>query len=93
MEQRRQEVWFTQHGWERATARGISKDGVAAALRWGRRYWSRGCRVHRLDRRSVARARHRGDDIHEHEGITAVVSPCGLVVTTYRNRNPRRVRR
>ncbi len=84
-------IFFTYHGLHRADARGISGHAIDATRRWGRRMWSHGDQVFRLDRRCVERARMAGVRIDQHEGVTVVLSPDGRVKTTFRNRNPRRI--
>ena len=90
---RRSLVRVTRHGRKRMDSRRIPEAGVEAALEWGRRWHGRGVTYHRLDRRSVMRARRRGVDLGDYEGITVVAGLDGAVVTVYRNRQGNRVMR
>ncbi len=84
---------FTRHGHMRSDSRRVSRPQIRATLRWGRRYYSFGDRVYRLDRRSVAKARERGVRLDDFEGTTVVVTPDGTIRTCWKNRNPSRIRR
>ena len=86
-------VTYSIHAQRRADARIISPAAVDAAIAWGRRTWSYGDQVFRLDRRSVARARWHGLRLDLHEGVTVVLGVDGTIKTTFRNRDPRRILR
>ena len=83
----------TTHALKRADARRITPAAIHAALRWGRRLWSHGDLIYRLDRRSIKRAAVAGCDVYAHEGVTVVVTLDGVVRTVWRNRAPKRVQR
>jgi len=82
---------ITAHANCSLNARGISRVAVESALRWGRRFRSHGAWVFRLDRRSVAEAATHGARVHEHEGVTVVISESFRLITAWRNRSPGRV--
>lgn len=84
---------YSEHAIRRSFGRSISEDAVEATLDYGRRYWNHGSLVFRLDRRSVAKAKAQGVNLHAHEGIHVVLSPDGIVLTAYRNRNCKRLPR
>jgi hypothetical protein len=84
---------FTAHARLRLAQRGISLAAIDATLAWGRSFFARGVEFFRLDRRSVEEAMERGFDVSAYEGTHVVVGHGGIVVTTYRNRSGRRVRR
>lgn len=84
---------LTKHAQLRGAQRGISDAAIDAALAWGRCFRSREVEVFRLDRRSVREAMARGVDVARYEGTHVVVGRGGVVVTSYRNRVGRRVRR
>ena len=86
-------ITYSHHARRRADARSISAAAIDATLSWGRRSWSHGDRVFRLDRRTVERARVDGVRIDQHEGVTVVLSADGTIKTTFRNRTPRRILR
>lgn len=86
-------VTFSYHAHRRADARRISAPAIEATLAWGRRTWSHGDQVFRLDRRSVEHARRQGLRLDAHEGVTVVLAADGTIKTTFRNRNPRRILR
>ena len=87
------EFTLSNHARDRIDSRGVSLESVEIALRWGRRSWSHGDRLVRLDRRCVARARRLGIRVDAHEGTMVVLSPDDVVVTAWRNRTPHRLRR
>lgn len=84
---------LSQHARERADARSISPAAIAAAIGHGRRFRSHGAWAYRLDRRSLAEAEQRGLQLTSFEGVHVIVSDDGTVITVFRNRRPRRVRR
>jgi len=84
---------LSSHARSRLCSRGVSREALEAALRWGRRTWSHGDLVFRLDRRSVAAARAYGIRVDAHEGTTVVLMHDGTVRTVWRNRSPCRILR
>ena len=84
---------LSQHAVERADARSIPRAAIAAVIGHGRRYRSHGAWAYRLDRRSLAAAGIRGRELSAFEGVHVIVSDEGTVITVYRNRRGRRVRR
>lgn len=84
---------LSKHAQLRVAQRGVSLAAVDATLAWGRSFFARGVEVFRLDRRSVEEAMERGFDVSAFEGTHVLVGRGGTVVTTYRNRSARRVRR
>jgi hypothetical protein len=64
---------------------------MEAALDWGTECTRGKRRVIRIDRRAIRFAAHCGLDLSVHAGVHVVVAP-DAVITTYRNRQPRRVR-
>lgn len=88
-----EELSLSRHAARRCAQRSVQESAIRAALRWGRRYWSHGDVVYRLDRRSVENARRQGASVDRFEGTTLVVTGDGCIRTAWKNRNPRRVRR
>ena len=84
---------YSAHAARRTGARGLSPAAIDAALRWGRRYWSHGDQVFRLDHRSVVQAREAGVRVDAHEGVTVVLTADGVVRTAWRHRSPGRIKR
>jgi len=84
---------FSHHAQMRLHGRGMSVRSVEAALRWGRRAWSHGDCLYRLDRRSVAQARKLGVRVDSHEGTNVILTRDHVIRTIWRNRSPRRIRR
>lgn len=87
------EPQLTGHAARRATGRRIPVAGIEAAVRFGRRWRENKAWYYRLDRRSLKRARRRGEDLSRHEGITVVMGDEGRVITVWRNRTGRKVYR
>lgn len=86
------EVQYTRHGTWRASQRGIKAESIEAALLYGRVLRSGSAWVYRLDRRRVRLLLCKGKDLRRHEGTIVVASANDRVVTTYRNRQAKRVR-
>jgi hypothetical protein len=84
---------LSRHGRLRLAQRGISPVAVDATLAWGRSVRTHGCELFRLDRRSVCAAEARGADVARYEGTHVILGRAGAVVTAYRSRCCRRVRR
>ena len=84
---------FTDHAWKRISSRRIPKEGIEAAIMYGRRYWNQGREVYRLDRRSVQHAKKQGFCLRQYEGIHVILGESGEVVTAYRNRTCKRLPR
>jgi hypothetical protein len=84
---------MTRHALERIAARRIPFEAVEATIDWGRVWHHDGVLFFRLDRRTVRRASRSGEDVRRHEGVHVVCATGGEVLTLYRNREGRRVRR
>ncbi len=84
---------LTRHAHTRMAARRLSPSAIDAVLRYGRAVHVRGARIHAIGRREVARYLGVGVDLSAYEGIQVVCSPGGLVLTAYRNRDFRGLRR
>ena len=81
------DIPLTKHAWRRLSQRGIGKEGLLAAFDHGRQILERGANILFVGRKEVARAKKRGVDISQHEGIHVVCSHDGMVITLYRNRH------
>lgn len=77
---------LTRHATSRIDARRI-RQGVEAALRFGRVVHVRGARIYALGRKEVRKHARQGVNLGPHEGIQVVCSPDGAVLTAYRNRD------
>lgn len=84
---------LTWHAAQKMYARRLSADAVAAALTYGRAVWTRGARIYAIGRREVERYRARGIDLRACEGVQVVTAPSGAILTVYRNRDLRGLRR
>ncbi|MCC6630142.1 MAG: hypothetical protein IT340_22405 [Chloroflexi bacterium] len=84
---------FTQHPLHKMHARRLSADAVTAALAYGRAAWTRGARIYAIGRREVERYRTLGVDLDPFEGVQVVTKPDGAILTVYRNRDLRGLRR
>ncbi len=85
---------FTHHARKRSAERGVSSDAVQAALWWGREVRVPTIIHHVLDRKSVAAARREGVDVDRYLGTIVIESArTGAIVTVYRTRSPKRIRR
>jgi hypothetical protein len=84
---------LSQHALDRMDARGLPAEAVRSTLAYGRAVWTRGACVHVIGRKEVRRYRRAGLDLAPYEGVHVVVSPEGTVLTVYRNRDLRGLRR
>lgn len=57
------------------------------------RAWTRGARIYAIGRREVERYRAQGVDLDPFEGVQVVTKLDGAVLTVYRNRDLRGLRR
>jgi hypothetical protein len=66
---------------------------VQATVRYGRAVWTRGARIFAIGQREVAQWRARGITLQQFEGIHVVTTVEGAILTVYRNRDLRGLRR
>lgn len=84
---------FTEHAIRQMDRRRIAVAAVQATVRYGRAAWTRGARIFAIGQREVARWRARGITLQQFEGIHVVTTADGAVLTVYRNRDLRGLRR
>ena len=90
----RDEFGLTQHAAHRMQARGIGREGLEAALAYGREIYARGARIFALGRKEVARYARFGINLEPFAGIQVVVSVDeGSVITVYRNHDFSHIRK
>lgn len=87
------DFYLTQHAWQRMSQRGISPDAVRTALEYGRSAYTRGALVFAIGKNEVRHYRRLETDLAELDGIHVVCDPAGAVLTVYRNRNLRALRK
>ena len=78
---------LTHHARSRSRTRGISQEGIAAALDYGRFRSDRGADIYTLGWREVDYYAHLGIDLSRWTGIEVVCARSGEVITVYRNRS------
>jgi hypothetical protein len=83
---------LTGHARVRMDARRLSRDTVAAAIRFGKVARVRGATIYAIGRREVSRYAEQMIDLSPYEGVQVVCSPDGGILTAYRNRNFRGLR-
>ena len=83
---------LSDHAWRRMHARRIGVEAIVAALRCGREVRSGDRFVYAIGRREVLDARLLGEDLEPHEGVHVIVAG-DTIVTVYRDRTLRRLRR
>jgi hypothetical protein len=83
----------TEHAYRRMVGRCIPPRAVAQVLRYGREAYTRGAFVHVIGRREVAWFSRFGIDLTAYQGIHVVCSHDGAVMTVYRNRRLKGLRR
>lgn len=74
---------FTHHALARMEQRAISHDAIAAALDWGRWWYSHGCLVFVLGRREIRKARRFGLDLSAYEGIRVVEDNSAIITAAH----------
>lgn len=84
---------LTQHALDQMQVRQLSADAVDAALAYSRTAWTRGAQIFAIGRREVERCRVEGLALAHWEGVQVVTAPDGAIVTVYRNRDLRGLRR
>ena len=83
---------YTHHGRKRMTARGISETALSAVLEFGRMVYVRGAKTYVIGRKEVQSFLRKDIELADFEGIHAVCSLDGAIMTTYRNRDFRGLR-
>lgn len=84
---------LTNHARARMATRSISRTAIEAAVAFGRCVSTRGAQIFAIGRKEVERYRRDGIDLGRFEGTQVVVSANGAVMTAYRNRNFKGLRR
>lgn len=84
---------LTRHASERLIKRGLCLAGVDAAMTYGRLVHIRGADIHAIGRKEVERFEQDGVDLSPYEGLQVVCSSDGDVLTVYRNRDFRGLRK
>lgn len=84
---------LTLHAARRIASRRLSAAAVTAALDFGRTVHVRGAEIYAIGRREVAELSHAGIDLARFEGVQVVCGAEGSIITVYRNRNLRGLRR
>jgi hypothetical protein len=87
------ETRLTRHATKRMDHRSISSEIIDSVIEYGRVVYTRGAMIYAIGRKEVERYRQEEDiDLSDCEGVQAVCSMEGAVLTTYRNRNFRGLR-
>jgi hypothetical protein len=71
----------------------LTNEAIDSALTYGRAAWIRGARIYAIGRKAVNRQRAAGLDLDPFHGVHVVTSPDGAILTVYRNRDLRGLRR
>ncbi len=74
-------------------ARGVSVQAVEFALVYGRATWTRGARIFAIGRKEAERYRSSGINLEPFDGVHVVTTPDGSILTAYRNRDLRGLRK
>jgi hypothetical protein len=84
---------LTKHARERMNARRVALSEIDAALDFGRLVYTRSAMIYAIGRKEVEQCRRQGIELSRFEGLQVVCSLDGVVITVYRNRNLRGLRR
>ncbi len=83
---------LSQHAWQRMSGRGLSPDAIQRVINFGRVAYVRGATIYAVGRKESARFKREGIDLSDVEGVQAVCSEDGVIITVYRNRDFRGLR-
>jgi hypothetical protein len=84
---------FSDHAVDRMSRRRIAPDLAQTVVALGREIHTRGATVYFIGRHEVEREKRTGIDLRSLEGLCVVCSREGTVLTVYRNRQLRGLRR
>lgn len=84
---------FTTHALDRMTRRRLAPDLVEAVIAFGREIHTRGATVYFIGRDEVEWGHRAGMDWRPLDGLCVICSREGAVLTVYRNRNLRGLKR
>lgn len=83
---------LSRHAWQRMSGRGLSPDAILRVINFGRVAHVRGATIYAVGRKESARFKRDGIDLSDVEGVQAVCSVDGVIMTVYRNRDFRGLR-
>lgn len=83
---------LTKHAKQQMDARRVPVEALAATLSFGRKVHIRGAVIHAIGKREARKWGRHGIDLSRFEGVQAVCSPGGAIMTVYRNRELSRLR-
>ncbi len=84
---------LTRHARMRMNQRGLTHRAVQAVLDHGEISYSRKAIIYSIGRKEVTSGKRFGVDLSDYEGIQVTCSRDGQILTVYRNRDFRRLRR
>lgn len=87
-----EEYPLTKHAKQQMDARRVRAEALAATLSFGRKVHIRGAIIYAIGKREARKWGRRGIDLSRFEGVQAVCSPDGAVMTVYRNRDLHQLR-
>ena len=76
---------ISRHAQQRMSERGISPDAISRVINFGRVAYVRGAMIFAVGRKEAERFKREGVDLSDLEGVQAVCSNSGTVMTVYRN--------
>lgn len=82
---------YSWHAAQRSTQRGIDKDMVAHAFRYGYRFHHHGAIYYRIGRKEIKRYSAICPDLKKMNGIHVVTSLNGKILTLFRNKTFKRI--
>lgn len=84
---------MTHHARQRAQSRAIRDEAIAAVLAWGREVYIRGACIYVIGRHEIRQALREGIDLSDLDGVHVICANGGSILTVYRNRDLRGLRR
>ena len=81
------------HATSRMFGRSFSPQAIEKALTYGEPVYDRGGLIFRIGKKQIKQCQNFGEDLSDLEGLHIVCSPDGHILTVYRNRDFRTLRK
>ena len=78
---------YSLHAYQRAAQRGLKVSRVAHILKFGRKYHQKGAIYYSIGRKEIHKYQHICPELKQMNGMHAVCSTTGIIITVFRNQN------
>ena len=75
------------HAYKRREQRGIQRKKIAHLLRFGRKTYQNGSIYYSIGRKEIRKYQHICQDLKQMNGLHLVMSPNGIIITIFKNKN------